>query len=89
MNPRGTGAKNHRIVTESSQIYPPVVIPGCVRSAQTRNPAMIGARFPDLQSHIRGSRGACHRAALSADPCMPSYAPIGASEITPRRDARR
>ena len=89
MNPRGTGAKNDRIVTESSQIYPTGSHSGMRAKRADRNPAMIGARFPDLQSHIRGSRGACHRAALSADPCMPSYAPIGASEITPRRDARR
>jgi len=36
-------------VIESSQ---PVVIPGCVQSAQTRNPAMTGAKFPDLQLQI-------------------------------------
>jgi hypothetical protein len=49
MIPGGMGAENHCIVIESSQ---PVVIAGCVRSAQTRNPAMIGAKFPDVQLQI-------------------------------------
>jgi hypothetical protein len=64
MIPDGTAAENHCIVIESSQ---PVIIPGGVRSAQTRNPAMIGARFRDVQLQICGSRGACERAAQSAD----------------------
>jgi hypothetical protein len=56
MIPGGMGAENHCIVIESSQMYP-ADLPtgghcGCVRSAQTRNPAMIGAKFPDVQLQI-------------------------------------
>ena len=69
--PGRTGAENHCIVIKSSQMYPadypPVVIPGCVQSAQTRNPATIGARLPDVQLQIWGTRGAFRRAAQSAD----------------------
>jgi len=49
MIPGGMGAENHCMVIESSQ---PVVIPGGVRSARTRNPAVTGAKFPDVQLQI-------------------------------------
>jgi hypothetical protein len=91
MIPGGTGAENHRIVIESSQ---PVVIPGGVRSAQTPNPAMIGAKNPrwaiaDLRFARRLPAGGAEPRPLAYPQTRQLARLRMTAEITPRRDARR